>query len=56
MVADPRTPLINFYLLHVPPFRFAPGWYIAGAEPLDDQTGGRGTQLQSGANGDLVVA
>jgi len=48
MVADARRPLINFYLLHVAAFNFEAGWYIAGAEPLDDQTGGRGNQCSPG--------
>jgi hypothetical protein len=48
--------LINFYLLHLAAFTFGGGWYIAGAEPLGDQTGGRGNQMQSGASGDLMVA
>ena len=59
MVADPRPPLMNFYLLQTAAFRFAevaPRWYIAGAEPLVEGTGGRGTHMQFGASGDLVVA
>src|SRR3954454_10914623 len=46
MVADPRGPLINIYLLRGAAFIFRRGWYIAGAEPPVEGTGGRGTQMQ----------
>jgi hypothetical protein len=40
--------LINIYLLHAAAFNFGACWYIAGAEPLADQTSGRGNQCSPG--------